>query len=86
MGKRKRQGASRSGTGGKKRARRIRQAKGKPPVDPVIFLLAMAHMLTECEKAGINPKLKHGIIYTDLGYVIPIRDGHWAARPLKRAK
>jgi hypothetical protein len=41
-------------------------------------------MLSECEKAGIHPKLKHGIVYTDLGYVIPIRN-KWAARPLKNS-
>ncbi len=51
--------------------------------DPVILLLAMARVLNECEKAGIRPKLKHGIVFTDAGYVLPLRQGKWAARPLK---
>ena len=83
MGKRKREGSPRSGAGGKKRARRVRQAKGKPSVDPVILLHVLARMLNECERQGVHPKLKHGIVYTDVGYVLDVRDGKWAARPLK---
>jgi hypothetical protein len=44
----------------------------------------MARMLTECEHAGIHPRLKNGIVYTDAGYVLVIKDGKWAARPLKK--
>ena len=56
---------------------------GKPPEDPVILLLTLARLLNSCEKCGIKPKLKHGIVYTDAGYVLPAKDGKWAARPLK---
>ena len=49
----------------------------------MILLHVIARMLTECEKAGIHPKLKHGIVYTDVGYVLDIKDGKWVARPLK---
>ncbi len=59
--------------------------KSKPrkiPDDPVVLLSALAYMLNACEKAGIRPKMKHGIIYTDAGYVLPVKD-RWAARPLK---
>jgi len=43
----------------------------------------LAKALNEAEKAGIHPKLKHGIIFTDAGYVLPVKDDKWAARPLK---
>jgi hypothetical protein len=68
--------------------RRQRSPNGKSSkqatTDPVILLHVMARMLTECERAGIHPKLKHGIIYTDVGYVLPVKDDKWAARPLKQ--
>ncbi len=47
------------------------------------MLLVLARTLNECEKAGIRPRLKHGIVFTDAGYVLPVKDGKWAARPLK---
>ena len=53
--------------------------------DPVVLLLALSKLLNDCEKAGIRPKLKHGIIFTDAGYVLPLED-RWAARPLKGSK
>jgi hypothetical protein len=80
MGKRKRESPPRGKRSSKKRARRIRQAESQ---SPVILLLALAHVLNECEKAGIRPKLKHGILFTDAGYVLPAKDNRWAARPLK---
>ena len=52
--------------------------------DPVILLLAMARVLNECEKSGIRPKMKHGIVFTDAGFVLPVSNGKWAARPLKK--
>lgn len=57
--------------------------KRKVSNDPVILLSALARILNECEKAGIRPKLKHGIVFTDAGYVLPVSDKKWAARPLK---
>jgi len=49
----------------------------------VILLSALAKVLTECERAGIRPKLKHGIVFTEAGYVLPVKS-KWAARPLKK--
>jgi hypothetical protein len=83
VGKRARKSSPRSAGSSKKRARRVRQAESVPPVIP---LFALARVLTECEKAGIHPKLKHGIIFTDVGYVLPIKDDEWAARPLKKSR
>lgn len=62
-----------------------RSQKGsKKPEDPVILLLTLARLLNECEKCGIRPKMKHGIVFTDAGYVLPAKEGKWAARPLKK--
>jgi len=61
-----------------------RRSASKKKPDPVILLHVMARMLDECEKAGIHPRLKNGIVYTDAGYVLPVKDGKWAARPLKK--
>jgi hypothetical protein len=47
-----------------------------------MLLLALARLLNSCERCGIRPKLKHGVIFTDAGYVLPFADG-WKARPLK---
>lgn len=69
-----------------RRHRKERSKNGKSSrkvtTDPVILLLVLARALTECERSGIHPKLKHGIIYTDAGYVLPLND-KWAARPCK---
>jgi hypothetical protein len=48
-----------------------------------LLLHDLACALQACEKAGLNPKLKHGIVFTDLGYVLPIKD-RWVARSLKK--
>lgn len=66
----------------RKKTRKPRR-NGKLPEDPVILLLTLARLLNECEKAGIRPKMKHGIVFTDAGYVLPVSNGKWAARPLK---
>jgi len=63
-----------------KRAKR----RSKKPEDPVILLLTLASLLNSCEKAGIRPKMKHGIVFTDAGFVLPVSNGKWAARPLKK--
>jgi hypothetical protein len=62
---------------------KCRKRRRSKPEDPVILLLALARLLTECEKAGIRPKLKHGILWTNAGYVLPVNN-KWAARPLKK--
>ena len=70
---------------GKRHKRRSGNGKTSKPrtTDPAILLLALAKVVNECEKAGIRPKLKHGIVFTDAGYVLPVSNGKWAARPLK---
>lgn len=69
---RRRKGRSKSGRNSK-----------SPTTDPVVLLLMLAKTLNECEKAALRPKLRHGIVFTDAGYVLPVKDGKWAARPLK---
>ena len=43
------------------------------------LLGAVADALNACQAAGIDVKLKHGAVMTQLGYVLPIGNG-WAAR------
>jgi hypothetical protein len=45
------------------------------------LLGAVAEALTACEAAGIAVKLKHGIVVTRNGYVLPVAD-RWVARTL----
>lgn len=47
-----------------------------------LLLHDLAVALNACEKAGIRPKLKHGIVFTDAGYVMPVGD-RWVSRKLK---
>jgi hypothetical protein len=55
--------------------------KRKP--DPASLLRDLARTLNACDRAGLNVKLKHGIVFTDAGYVLVIKD-KWAARLLKK--
>jgi hypothetical protein len=50
--------------------------------DPAALLGAVAEALNACEAAGITVKLKHGIVSTRNGYVLPLGDGRWGARTL----
>jgi hypothetical protein len=70
---------------GKQHRQPSKNGKGsKPPTtDPVVTLLVLARCLNELEKAGLRPRLKHGIVFTDAGYVLDIKD-RWVARPLKK--
>lgn len=52
---------------------------GQP--DAAVLLGAVADALTACQEAGITVKLKHGAVYTPVGYVLPASDG-WVARTL----
>ena len=45
------------------------------------LLGAVAGALTACESAGIAVRLKHGIVVTRVGYVLPVNGG-WVARTL----
>lgn len=50
-----------------------------------LLLHDLAVALNACGKAGLKPELKHGIIYTRAGYVVPFgRDDAWVARSLTR--
>lgn len=48
-----------------------------------LLLHDLAAALNACERAGLNPKLKHGIVFSDAGYVLPLKD-RWVSRSLKR--
>ena len=50
-----------------------------PPPDAEQLLGAVADALTACEAAGITIKLKHGIVLTRQGYMLPVNSG-WVAR------
>jgi hypothetical protein len=52
---------------------------GQP--DAEALLGAVAGALTACEAAGIAVKLKHGIVLTRHGYVLPVGES-WVARTL----
>lgn len=45
------------------------------------LLDTIAHALTQLDQLGVKVKLKHGVVYTDVGYVLPIHEG-WVARTL----
>jgi hypothetical protein len=50
-----------------------------------LLLHDLACALNAAGRAGINPKLKHGVIYTEAGYVVPFgRHGAWVARTLRK--
>lgn len=49
---------------------------------PTALLVALADTLTACEQVGVSISLKHGVVYTKYGYVLPTRDDGWVARTL----
>ncbi len=53
--------------------------------DPESLLAGVATALQRCEKAGLRPKLKHGIVWTDAGFVLVIKD-RWVARMLRKPR
>jgi hypothetical protein len=46
------------------------------------LLVGLTDALNALSEAGIPAKLKHGAVYTDAGYVLPIGEGRWVARTL----
>jgi hypothetical protein len=46
------------------------------------LLEALAAALNACDEAGIAVRLRHGIVFTSAGYVLPLGNGGWAARTL----
>jgi hypothetical protein len=61
----------------KAKARRNAKARG------VLFVLADA--LNACDDSGATVRLRHGIVMTPGGYVLPMADGRWEARTLNYA-
>lgn len=55
----------------------------KRPSDPAVLLADLAAALQRCEKAGMRPKLRHGIVWTEAGFVLVIKD-RWVARLLRK--
>jgi hypothetical protein len=48
------------------------------------LLRDLAKAMNACEKAGIHPKAKHGVIFTASGYVVPFgRNDSWVVRTLR---
>lgn len=43
------------------------------------LLAAVADALAACEQAGLKVRLRHGIVETREGYVLPVKGG-WVAR------
>lgn len=56
-----------------------RRRKREP--DPAALLASLASALDRCDRAGLDVKLRHGIVITRAGYVLPVRD-RWVARML----
>lgn len=68
-----------------KRKKRLRHQE--PPLRDAVMtkkLLALAGVLNELELAEMNVRLKHGVVYTDHGYVLYLGNdrGGWVARTL----
>lgn len=49
---------------------------------PARLLGNLAAALNACDKAGLDVKLRHGIVMTGRGYVLQVKNGRWAARTL----
>jgi hypothetical protein len=58
-----------------------RRRKKRRCADPALVLGNLAAALNACNNAGYNVKLRHGIVYSDAGYVLPLLKGKWMARP-----
>jgi hypothetical protein len=46
-----------------------------------VALKAVAYTLNLCHDLGVNPRLKHNTVLTDVGYVLATDDG-WVVRTL----
>jgi hypothetical protein len=60
-----------------------RHKKHKTRRDERLLLVNLAQVLNACDEAGLHVKLKHGVVFSDVGYVLPIKD-KWRARMLRR--
>jgi hypothetical protein len=48
-----------------------------------LLLHDLACAINACEKAGLDVKLKCGIVWTDVGFVLPVKD-RWVSRTLRQ--
>lgn len=46
------------------------------------LLETIADALTKLDELDAQARLKHGALYTTIGYVLPVDDGPWVARTL----
>lgn len=65
-------------------ARKPKRGRKREP-DPAALLSSLASALDRCDRAGLDVKLRHGIVITEAGYVLPVRDG-WVTRMLGKHK
>lgn len=66
-----------------RKPKRKRSRKREP--DPAALLAALASALDRCDRAGLGVELRHGIVITGAGYVLPV-GGRWAVRMLRKHK
>ena len=65
----------------RKAARRVLCASCRQPADePWSLLAAIASAFNACADANVWVKLRHGVVMTGRGYVLPLSDGRWGAR------
>jgi hypothetical protein len=64
---------------------RRKSSKRKRKPDPASLLSSLAASLNACDRAGLRVKLRHGIVFTDAGFVLVIKD-KWAVRLLKKLR
>jgi hypothetical protein len=57
-------------------------SKHKRARDAGALLAAVADALNGCEQAGMVVRLRHGIVMTREGYVLPLGEGKWGARTM----
>ena len=49
------------------------------------LLRELKKALNACDRAGIHLKLGHGIVFTDMGYIMPIgKKDEWVIRRVKK--
>jgi hypothetical protein len=51
----------------------------QPLDDPWSLLAAIAAAFNACADAGVWLKLRHGVVMTGRGYVLPLAGGRWGA-------
>lgn len=65
----------------RKRVKKFPKRFRKKRKQAELLLNNLAQVLDACDKANVNIKLKHGIVYSKYGYVLPLSKG-WTVRLL----